>query len=283
MKKLSLILLLGLTFAANAANATALNFIYKDALLGSATHHNVTYDVSDLAYTGFITQNFEFDIVTSSPDNTSTFLTIADGALYGYNQSKTGMIGGVNSQLGTSFTAGLLRATPGVYDNIQASSSKLAEYAAFTLNNNTMLMRDNAGALESVSVSDVAKSVISAPDFAAAMSTATAVTPHYPSRALNSCFLISSSLGADFHYAVDVTAALVLGGGTATITSYTNSSCTTGAQTMRDGTISGIIAGGTTSINLDGYLSAGKYAKITVSNTGLGATSAIRASQQEKY
>lgn len=105
-------------------------------------------------------------------------------------------------------------------------------------------------------------------------------TLNHPSRALNSCFQISSTKDADFHYSVDVVAALVLGGGTATITSYTNSGCTTGAQAERDGTVTAPV-GGTTSINLDGRLTAGLWAKITVANTGLGATSSIRAVQQE--
>lgn len=103
----------------------------------------------------------------------------------------------------------------------------------------------------------------------------------YPTRTLNSCFQISSTRDADFHYSVDVTAALVLGGGTATTTSYTNSSCTTGAQVMRDGTVSGVVAGGTTSVNLDGTLGSNKWMKITTASTGLGATVALRTAQQE--
>lgn len=103
---------------------------------------------------------------------------------------------------------------------------------------------------------------------------------NYPARALNSCFQISSTKDADFHYAVDISAALVIGSGTATITSYTNSGCTTGTQVMSDRTVATPISG-TTSINLDNTLPAGRWAKITVSTTGLGASSAIRASQAE--
>lgn len=101
------------------------------------------------------------------------------------------------------------------------------------------------------------------------------------SRTLNSCFRISTANDVDFHYGVDITAALVLGGGTATITSYTDSGCTTGGVALRDGTVSGVIAGGTTTVNLDGTLLAGKYAKITTTSAGVGATVAIRAVQQE--
>lgn len=100
-------------------------------------------------------------------------------------------------------------------------------------------------------------------------------------RALNTCFRISATNDADFHYSVDVTAALVLGGGTATITSYTDSGCSTGSTVLRDGTLSGVVSSGTTSVNLDGTLLAGKYAKITTATTGIGASVAIRAAQQE--
>lgn len=109
----------------------------------------------------------------------------------------------------------------------------------------------------------------------------TSATFNYPTRALNTCFQISSTKDARFGYGVDVNAPLALGSGTATITSYTNSGCTTGAQVLRDSTVGGLGVGATTSIQLDGTLQANRWAKITTASTGLGVTLSIRAAQAE--
>lgn len=113
----------------------------------------------------------------------------------------------------------------------------------------------------------------------------------YPSRALNSCFQISNTRDADFHYKVDVTSALSLSAGaqgTVTATSYTNSSCTTGAQAIADGTsaqtgtlIIGLGVNQINSVPLDGTLAANKWMKITTANTVGTPTFAIRAVQAE--
>lgn len=116
-------------------------------------------------------------------------------------------------------------------------------------------------------------------------------TFNYPSRALNSCFQISSTKDADFHYKVDVTTGLSLTSGaqgTITATSYTNSGCTTGAQSIADGTsaqtgtlVVGLAINQVNSISLDGTLPANKWIKITTVNTVGTPTFTIRAVQSE--
>lgn len=114
---------------------------------------------------------------------------------------------------------------------------------------------------------------------------------NYPSRALNSCFQISATQDAIFHYRVDVTTGLSLASGaqgTITITSYTNSGCTTGAQALVDGTaaqtgslVIGLNISQVVSIALDGMTPANRWLKITTANTVGTPTFAIRAAQQE--
>lgn len=112
-----------------------------------------------------------------------------------------------------------------------------------------------------------------------------------PSRALNSCFQIDAAKDADFHYKVDVTAALNLTSGAQgniTATSYTNSSCTTGAAIEDDGTsaqtgslVIGLGVSQTISVPLNGTLGGGKWMKITTANIIGTPTFAIRANQRE--
>lgn len=116
-------------------------------------------------------------------------------------------------------------------------------------------------------------------------------TFNYPSRALASCFQISSSNDADFHYAVTVSANLSLTGGdvgTVVATSYTNSGCTTGAQVLatkqngNTGTLTiGIATVQAVTVGLDGTLPAGKWMKITTAQTTGTPTFAIRTEQAE--
>lgn len=116
-------------------------------------------------------------------------------------------------------------------------------------------------------------------------------TFNYPSRTLNSCFQISSTKDADFHYKVDVSTGLSLttgAQGTVTATSYTNSGCTTGAQAISDGTASqtgtlviGLGINQTVSLGLDGSLPSGKWLKLTTANTVGTPTFSIRAVQAE--
>lgn len=116
-------------------------------------------------------------------------------------------------------------------------------------------------------------------------------TFQYPSRALNSCFQISNTQDADFHYKVDVTTGLSLTSGaqgTVTATSYTNSGCTTGAQVVADGTsaqsgtlIVGLGINQIIDVSLDGTAPAGKWLKLTTANTSGTPTFALRAVQAE--
>lgn len=106
-------------------------------------------------------------------------------------------------------------------------------------------------------------------------------TFNYPSRALASCFQPSATQDTQFTYSVDVTAGLIsLGGGTGLATSYTNSSCTTGAQAVANGSVSSVALGGTSSIPLTGVLPAGKWLKVTGTGSG-GGTATIDAVQAE--
>lgn len=116
-------------------------------------------------------------------------------------------------------------------------------------------------------------------------------TFNYPSRTLNSCFQISSTKDADFHYKVDVTGSLNLTAGTTgtvTATSYTNSGCTIGAQAVADGVsaqsgtlIVGLGITQAMSVGIDGTLPTGKWIKLTTANTVGTPTFAIRAVQSE--
>lgn len=116
-------------------------------------------------------------------------------------------------------------------------------------------------------------------------------TFNYPSRALNSCYQISSTNDADFHYKVDVNTALSLTSGaqgTVTATSYTNSGCTTGSQVVADGSASqtgslviGLNVSQLVDVSIDGTLSANKWMKITTANTTGTPTFAIRSAQSE--
>lgn len=98
-------------------------------------------------------------------------------------------------------------------------------------------------------------------------------TFNYPSRTLASCFQVSSTQDADVNYSVDVTATLTLGGGTGVITSYTNSGCTTGAQTLINGSVSSVALLGTSSILLHAMAKANTWLKITATASGGGSAS----------
>lgn len=113
---------------------------------------------------------------------------------------------------------------------------------------------------------------------------------NYPSRALNSCFQISSTNDADFHYNIKITANLTLTGGdvgTVTATSYTNSGCTTGAQTLNakqngnTGTLTiGIATAQLTTVGIDGTLPGGKWLKMTTAQTTGTPTFVISTTDQ---
>lgn len=106
-------------------------------------------------------------------------------------------------------------------------------------------------------------------------------TFNHPSRTLASCFLISATNDADFHYGVDSGTVLALGTLTGAVTSYTNSGCTTGAQVENDGSIVGLAIGQGQTLQLNGTIPAGRWAKITGATTGLGNAASIRTAQTE--
>lgn len=114
----------------------------------------------------------------------------------------------------------------------------------------------------------------------ATLPTSPSWTFQYPSRALNSCFQISTTQDTNFTYSVDINATLTLGGGTAVVTSYTNSGCSTGAQAIANGAVSSVALLGTSSIPLSGWIPAGKWAKVTATASG-GGSAAIDAVQSE--
>lgn len=122
--------------------------------------------------------------------------------------------------------------------------------------------------------------------------TAASRTFQYPSRALNSCYQISNTQDADFHYGIDITAALNLSGGqtgSAAVVSYTNSGCTTGAQQLtptkqngNTGTLTiGLGLSQIISVGLDGTAPKGKWVKIITANVTGTPTFAINSNQAE--
>lgn len=107
-------------------------------------------------------------------------------------------------------------------------------------------------------------------------------TFNYPSRVISTCFQVSSTQDSDINYSVDVNILLSLGGGTAAITSYTNSGCTAGTQVLFNGAVSNVAIGGTASIPLHAIVPAGKWVKITGSvSGGVGSSVAVDAVQAE--
>lgn len=105
-------------------------------------------------------------------------------------------------------------------------------------------------------------------------------TFNYPSRALASCFQVSSIQDADVNYSIDIAATLTLGGGTGLITSYTNSACTTGSQALINGSVSSVALLGTSSILLHTLVKANTWIKITTTASG-GGSASIDAVQSE--
>jgi hypothetical protein len=112
-----------------------------------------------------------------------------------------------------------------------------------------------------------------------------------PTRALNTCFQISSSRDAFATYAVDVTTTVTLGGspeGAVFLRTYTNSGCSTGQVGITSGTsgqpttltvsVGQQVKG---SVNLSGMIPAGAWARIETSNVSGTPTFSIRSEQQE--
>jgi hypothetical protein len=73
------------------------------------------------------------------------------------------------------------------------------------------------------------------PQGPAGTATAVARVFSYPTRAINTCFQISATRDAQVSYAVDISAAVTVAGGargSVYLRTYTNSTCTTGQQTV---------------------------------------------------
>ena len=112
-----------------------------------------------------------------------------------------------------------------------------------------------------------------------------------PSRTLNNCYQISSTQDAMFSYVVDVSTSLSLTSGAegaVTLTSYTNSSCTTGAVDIVSGSsaqtgalVVGLGINQKGPVALNGMAPSGRWIKIATTNTVGSPSFAIRAAQQE--
>lgn len=101
-------------------------------------------------------------------------------------------------------------------------------------------------------------------------------------RTLGSCFQISATNDADFHYGVDAAVTLSLGSNTVAATSYSNSGCTTGSVIETSSQDNGIGLGVTRTMRMDGSLQAGRWLKITAATSGgLGSSVTLRADQRE--
>lgn len=138
----------------------------------------------------------------------------------------------------------------------------------------------NDSSVSGTTVKDALNNLLTAVN--AKLSSPTASTFQTATRSLNTCFQISSTNDADFHYGVDVAIALSLGTNTVAVTSYTNSGCTTGAVTETSSQDNGVGLGVTRTMRLDGSLQANHWAKITATTTGgIGSTVTLRADQRE--
>lgn len=104
----------------------------------------------------------------------------------------------------------------------------------------------------------------------------------HPTRSLSTCFTPSATLATSFVYSIDLNAGILsLGGGTASVTQYNDSACSSGAQVIANGAVSSVALGGTSSIPLVSAIPAGKSLKITATASG-GATATIDSVTTEK-
>lgn len=143
---------------------------------------------------------------------------------------------------------------------------------------NTIQKSDGNGGL----VSATAGVDYAAPSSATRIFQYPGITSGVPSRTLNTCFQVSATQDADVNYNANVNILLSLGGGTAVITSYTNSGCTTGVQSLLNGAVSNVAVGGTASIPLHAIVPAGKWIKITSTiSGGIGSGAALDSIQSE--
>jgi len=112
----------------------------------------------------------------------------------------------------------------------------------------------------------------------------------YSTRSLNTCFQISSTRDAFVTYAVDISTALTLSGGqtgTVYLRTYTNNTCTTGAQEMarfvngNTGTLTiGLAITQNATGTLTGIAPAGTWVQLVTENTTWTPTFTARPSQE---
>lgn len=103
-----------------------------------------------------------------------------------------------------------------------------------------------------------------------------------PTRTVGTCFQISATKDAEFHYGVDAAILLSLGTSSVNVTSYTNSACTTGAIVETASSDNGIGLGVTRTMRMDGKIQGGRWVKITATTTGgVGSTMTLRTDQRE--
>lgn len=112
----------------------------------------------------------------------------------------------------------------------------------------------------------------------------------YPARTLNTCYQISATRDAHVYYAVDISASVTVTGGTrgsVYLRTYTNSTCTTGQQTVISGS-SGLpavvsVTVGLTNLGtatLPGMIPAGRWVRIETVNDQLTPVFTARQGQE---
>lgn len=125
--------------------------------------------------------NHATNVFSSETDALAYFTsgTVTNSAYTSYNVA-TNIVAAVNSNLSGKITVSFrnfVSVGSTIIDFSQPKSTKLGEYAAATLTNGDMLYRDSSsGALGGTSLSDVAKGVLAAADFTAALTSATGMS-----------------------------------------------------------------------------------------------------------
>jgi hypothetical protein len=112
----------------------------------------------------------------------------------------------------------------------------------------------------------------------------------YPTRALSTCFQISSTRDAQVTYGVDISTTVTLGGspqGTVFLRTYTNNTCTTGQQTIISSTAGqpttlSVTVGQTMigTANLSGMIPAGTWVQIETQNNSGTPTFTTRQGEE---
>lgn len=218
-----------------------------------------------------------------------------------------GITDGVSSSTLTTTLAGYvtssaLTTTLGSYATTSALTTGLAgkfntpagTTAQYVRGDGTLatLPASGSGTVTSVAVSSSTLSVSGSPVTTSGTITVNTIARSfaYPTRALSTCFQISSTRDAQVSYGVDISTTVTLGGspqGTVFLRTYTNSSCTTGQQTVISST-----AGQPTTLsvtvgqqvigtaNLSGVIPAGVWVQLEPVNTSGTPTFTARQGQE---